>query len=51
MSRPKLQAAPFQMPRPLSVAVTSTIHAVKDAAIVMFEDTETTEAAWMAAAR
>ena len=37
--------APFHMPRPVRVAVTSTIQAVRLAATVMFEETETTEAA------
>jgi hypothetical protein len=39
------QAAPFQMPRAFKVAVTSTIQAVRLAAIVMLDDTETTELA------
>jgi hypothetical protein len=38
-------AAPFQMPSALRVAVTSTIQAVRLAAMVMLEETDTTELA------
>jgi hypothetical protein len=37
--------APFQTPSPVSVAVTSTIHAVKLAATVILDETETRDAA------
>src|SRR5690242_19814953 len=43
--------APFHRPRPVRVAVTSTIHAVRLAAIVMLLDTDTTEAAWIVLVR
>lgn len=44
-------ADPFQTPRPTSVLVTSRIHAVRLAAIVILDETDTTELAWKDDAR